>query len=118
MHGARSRRVAICVTSFVAIFTLAACHGGGSTGASVGSDSVDVKSACAALVGLRRASDALDGVDVSDPAASSAALARAVTAYSASLAAFERVAPLSLRARAEAVRTAVIAHQFVEAAAE
>jgi hypothetical protein len=118
MHAAPSRRVAIWVGSFVAMLTLAACHGGGSTGASATGDPVDVKSACAALVSLRHSSDVLDGIDVADPAASLAALARAVAAYSASLAAFERVAPLSLRARAEAVRTAVIAHHFADAAAK
>jgi hypothetical protein len=118
MHEARSRRVAVCVGSFVAMLMLAACHGGGGTGASAAGDRVDVKAACTALVGLRHSSDALNGVDVADPGASSAALNRAVAAYSASLAAFERVAPLSLRARAEAVRTAVIAHHFGEAAAK
>jgi hypothetical protein len=119
MHGTRSRRGSTAARVGVALLILAGCHGGsGGTALTPTADTIDVKSACAALAQLRLSSETLQGVDVGDPDASLAALQKAVDAYSASLGAFERVAPLSLRARAEVVRTAVIAHQFAKAAAQ
>ena len=118
--AARARRGGALVT--VALFALAgaACHGGG--GAKAGGPStthpVDVKAACAALADLRRSADALSGVDVSDPVASRAALDRAVAEYAAVLIAFERAAPVSLADDAEAIRAAVLAHHFSQAAAD
>jgi hypothetical protein len=114
MH-ARSRRVA----AGIVVLVLTACHGGDTksfTASSAGSDGV--KAACTALGDLAHSVDALNGVDVSDPSASTAALAKAVDAYSAALATFERVGPANLRARAATVRAEVVAHHFVEAAAE
>jgi len=122
MHGARSRRVAGTVVGCVVAVGLAACHGSGaprsvSSGGGSTSSALDVKSACAALVGLEHSSDALKGVDLADPDASSAALAKAVAAYSAALSTFEQVGPADLRATAAALRADVIAHQFGQAAA-
>ena len=106
------------VGSCLMVAALASCHGGGGTAGSAGTDGVDVKAACAALVDLRASSAPLNAVDLANPGASRAALAKAIGAYSAALAAFERVAPVSLRPRAEAVRTAVVAHEFTRAATE
>jgi len=117
MHGARSRRVIGFVAGCVGVMSIAACHGGGaatsgSSGNGSGSSAVDVKSACAALAGLSRSDDALKAVNLADPDASSAALDRAVAAYSAALSTFERVGPLDLRAAAASMRADVIAHHF------
>ncbi len=103
--------------------SLAACHGGGaatsgSSGNGSGSSAVDVKSACAALTGLARSDDALKGVNLADPDASSAALAGAVAAYSAALTTFEQVGPADLRATAASMRADVVAHHFGQAAAQ
>jgi hypothetical protein len=113
MHGVRSRRVAGCV---VLVGLLSACHGGGATSVdSSGQGRVDVKAACAALADLQRAGAVLNGVDVGDPAASLAALGKAVDAYSTALATFERVGPGELRPRAAAVRSAVLTRHFAQA---
>ena len=118
MHEARSRRVSGSVAVGAAMLLFAACHGGsGNPLGSAKAGPVDVKSACAALAQLRLSSDVLNGVNVGDPDASLTALRKAVDSYSVSLTAFERVAPISLRARAEAVRTEVIVHHFARAAA-
>jgi hypothetical protein len=121
MHGARSRRVARLVAGCIVTMTLTACHGGGSTasgssGDGSGTRAVDVKSACAALEGLERSSDALKGVNLADPDASSAALAHAVAAFTAALATFEQVGPTDLRATAATMRAEVVAHHFGQAA--
>jgi hypothetical protein len=109
-------RAAACVV--VLGLTLAACGGGGgSSGQSASTGPVvDVKTACAALGDLQRAADELRGVDVSDPDASEAALARAIAAYRGALARFEQAGPESLRVTAETVRAAVAARQFARAA--
>jgi hypothetical protein len=121
MHDARSRRVAGVVVGCIVTLTLTACHGGGATTSSSGDGSgtvvVDVKRACGALDGLARSSDALKGVNLADPDASSAALARAVAAYTAALATFEQVGPVDLRATAATMRADVVAHHFGKAAA-
>jgi hypothetical protein len=121
MHGARSRRVAGLVVGCIITMSLTACHGGGGTGSGAihGSDTtaVDVKTACAALAGLEHSSDALKGVNLADPDASSAALASAVAAYSAALTTFERVGPADLRDDAAALRADVVAHHFGQATA-
>jgi hypothetical protein len=118
MHEARSRRVSGSVAVGAAMLLFAACHGG--NGNPLGSPTagpVDVKSACAALAQLRQSTDLLNGVNVGDPSASLTALRKAVASYSASLGAFERIAPVALRPRAEEVRRAVVAHDFTRAAA-
>jgi hypothetical protein len=122
MHGARSRRVAGLVAGCIVMLSLTACHGGGSasagsSGGGSGSSALDVKSACAALAGLEHSSDALKGVNIADPDASSAALASAIAAYSAALATFERVGPADLRASAATLRADVVAHHFGQATA-
>jgi hypothetical protein len=112
---ARSRRVA----AGIVVLVLTSCHSGDARSFTSSSDgSVGVKAACSALAGLAQSVDALNGVDVSDPIASTAALAKAVDAYSAALATFERVGPANLRARAATVRAEVVAHHFNRAAAE
>jgi hypothetical protein len=99
------------------LVAVAACHGASAKAAPPSSGPVvDVKAACGALSELPRASDLLKGVDPSDPSASQAALARAISAYRAALFSFERVGPPSLRTRAEAVRAAVAARDFTRAA--
>jgi len=114
MPCARTRLLGACV----ALLALSACHGSSAKASPSSGPVVDVKAACGALSELPRTGDLLNGVDVSDPAASQAALARAVAAYRAALFSFERVGPASLRTRAEAVRTAVAAHDFARAATE
>jgi hypothetical protein len=117
MPDARPRRVTCCIVVTTFVLIVAACHGGGAQ--SLGSPEtgrVDVKGACAALSSLHRSSDALNGVEVGDPGASTAALAKAVHAYSTALSTFERLGPVNLRARAEAARVAVLAHNFSRAA--
>jgi hypothetical protein len=95
---------------------LAACGGGGSSGASPSSGTkVDVQAACAALRDLQHAADGLRGVDAGDPDASEAALARGIAAYRAAVLRFERSGPASLRVSAEAVRAAVAARDFTRA---
>jgi hypothetical protein len=108
-------RAAACVV--VLGLALAACGGGKSPSGEATSTGrvVDVKAACATLDGLHRAADALRGVDVSDPDASEAALARAIGVYRASLLRFEQAGPASLRAPAEVVRADVAARQFARA---
>jgi hypothetical protein len=118
MHGPCSRRVAGVVVCCVAMVGLAACTGGGakSGATSGGTNTVDVKSACAALHALQHSGDVLNGINVADPDTSTAALNTAVTDYSAALLAFEQVGPLELRATAAAMRADVIAHHFGNAA--
>ena len=117
MPDAPPRRVTSCIVVMTFVLIVAACHGGGAPSlGSPGTGRVDVKGACAALSSLRRSSDALNGVDIGDPGASTAALAKAVDAYSTALSTFERVGPVNLRARAEAARVAVLAHNFSRAA--
>jgi hypothetical protein len=119
MHGARSRRVVGLVVGCIITMSLTACHGGGGTGSGAidgsGTTAVDVKSACAALAGLEHTSDALKGMNLADPDASSAALASAIAAYSAALSTFERVGPADLRATAATLRAEVAAHRFGQA---
>jgi hypothetical protein len=128
MHGARPRRVARArsaalkriagrVGGCLMVLALAACHGSGAKPSFSPDGTVDAKTACAALAGLNRSSDALDGINVSDPEASETALTKAIAAYSTALVTFEQVGPADLRARAEAVRAAVIAHHFRDAIA-
>jgi hypothetical protein len=121
MHGARFRRVGGLVVGCIVIVSLTACHGGGApssiSSAGNGNGAVDVKSACAALEGLGRASDALKGVNIADPDESTAALNHAIAAYSAALATFAQVGPVNLRATAATVRADVIAPHFGQAAA-
>lgn len=112
MPGARLRFLGACA----ALLGLTACHGGSAKATSSSGPVVDVRAACGALSELPRTSDLLKDVDASDPEASQAALARAVAAYRAALFSFERVGPPSLRTHAEAVRTAVAAHDFERAA--
>ena len=112
MQGARSRIVGACV----AVLVLAACHGGGAPRLGSTPAKLDVKAACAALDGLQRSSDALNGVDVADPEASLTALDKAVDAYVVALARFALVGPASLRATAETVRADVVARHFTQAA--
>jgi hypothetical protein len=119
MHRVHARRVASAAGCCLFVLLLGACHGGGAKApaeTAVGGSTVDVKSACAALAGLERSSDALNGVDLGDPATSMHALAVAVAEYSTALLTFERVGPADLRARAEAVRLEVVAHHFGQAA--
>jgi hypothetical protein len=114
MQGACSRRIGACAI----VLILTACHGGSASRFGLaGPGRVDVKAACGALDGLRRSSDALNGVDIADPDAALAAMAKAVDAYSAALVNFEGFAPANLRAPAEAVRAAVIARHFTQAEA-
>jgi hypothetical protein len=117
MQRARYRRIAGVVVISLAVSGLAACHGAGGRGATTAPGPLDVKAACGAFADLGHSVDALNGVDVSDPVASVAALTRAVNAYSAALLTFERVGPTTLRAQAGAVRAAVLAHHFGQAAA-
>jgi hypothetical protein len=108
-------RAAACAV--VLGLALAPCGGGGSSGDAASTGRVvDVKAACHALGDLRHAADELRGVDVSDPDASEAALARAVASYRFALARFEEAGPASLRATAETMRAAVAARQFDRAA--
>ena len=123
MHEVRSRRIANCVgglaLAVVCAVSLTACHGGGGkTATSADGVKVDTKQACAALAGLRSSGDALKRVDIADPDASLTALDAAVGAYAAALSTFAQVGPAELRARADAVRVAVIAHHFGAAAAD
>ena len=76
---------------------------------------LDVKAACEALDSLQHSTDALDGVDVADPAASSTALDRAVDAYAGALVRFALAGPASLRATVARVRAHVIARHFTQA---
>jgi hypothetical protein len=112
MQGARSRIVGACVVAAV----LTGCRGGAPRlgGAPA---KLDVKAACAALDGLRRSSDALNGVDVADPQASTTALQKAIDAYGVELERFALSGPASLRASAETVRAEVAARHFTQAAA-
>jgi hypothetical protein len=111
MHGARSRRVVV-----VLALVLAGCHGGGSKSSGSSAGTVDTKSACAALANLKQSGAALAGVDIADPTASTTALAKAIRDYSAALLIFERVGPADLRTHAAAVRAAVVARHFGQAA--
>ena len=113
MQGARSRIVGACVV----VVVLAGCRGGGTTRLGARPAKLDVKAACAALEGLRRSSDALNGVDVADPQASSTALQKAIDAYVVELARFALSGPANLRASAETVRAEVAARHFTQAAA-
>ncbi|HEY5012411.1 MAG TPA: hypothetical protein VIK61_06855 [Acidimicrobiia bacterium] len=118
MQRPHSRRIAAgLVVIGLAVPGLAACHSGGGTSGGTAPGPPDVKAACGAFADLGRSVEALNGVDVSDPAASVAALTRAVNAYSAALLTFERVGPTNLRVRAAEVRAAVLAHHFGQAAA-
>src|SRR4051794_30239427 len=108
MHGARSRRVGFpFVAGVLVALLLVACTGGGAShSGSSGNGAEDVKAACAPLADLKQSAQARNGVDVSDPERSQAALAKAVNAYSKALARFARVAPHRLRAPAGVVRAA------------
>jgi hypothetical protein len=123
MHGSRSRRVGAFVISstftiVVFVSVLAACDdGGGASRFGAAGTELDEKAACAALDGLSRAGDALNGVDVGDPEPALAALDQAVGAYSTALTTFERIGPAGLRDAAAKVRAAVVARHFTEAAA-
>jgi hypothetical protein len=120
MQRPRSRRIAAgAVAISLAVAGLAACGSGGSGGSGRGSTAtgpLDLKAACGAFADLGRSVDALRGVDVSDPVASTAALDRAVNSYGAALLTFERMGPANLRARAGEVRAAVLARHFGQAA--
>ena len=117
MHGARERSVAVVVlaAALVLAVLLAGCHGGDAK-PSGPSASVDKKTACAALASLKQSGVALAGVDISDPTASTTALAKAIRDYGAALVLFERVGPPDLRPHAQAVRAAVVARHFGQAA--
>jgi hypothetical protein len=113
MHGACSRIVGACVL----VALLAACHGGAAGRLGSTPAKLDVKAACAALDGVQRSSDALNGVDVADPEASLIALDKAVNTYATALVGFALVGPPSLRTDVAKLRADVIGRRFTQAAA-